>query len=239
MNAAICRTLDHPQLEDTLTAAVFIRLRDLPPEVLGEWLATARNDVDPAARSAPGTAAPVIELWPAAETQVRRYGSARPTVVVRLDNEAYVIATKPSASNVQRDDEIDQLARSCAAGTDHDRTPARVAAFVHLTPHASSPRDALVESAEALGVRASKLWWLTWSNLVPVLERQIATGERASQIAAADLLAYLERVGLLGFHGWRMASRWRCNPCWTYRHASASPHGNKYAINRPAWRYSR
>jgi hypothetical protein len=238
MNAAISRTLDHPQLEDTLTAAVFIRLRDLPPEVLGEWLATARNHVDPAARSAPGTAAPVIELWPAAETLVRRYGSARPTVIVRFDNDAYVIATRSWTSNVQLDDDLEHLARQWAARIDRDRTRARVAALVHLTPHVTPPEDALAES-EALGTRASSLWWLSWSTLVPILERQIATGERASQIAAADLLAYLERVGLLGFHGWRMASHWQSNPCWTYRHTPVSPYGNKYAINRPAWRYSR
>jgi hypothetical protein len=216
IHAALYGKLNCLDSEDALTCAVFTRLRYLPPRVLGEWLATARSHADPAARAALRTSEPVIEFWPSVKDTLRGHGSVEPDIILRFDDEILVIEAKLWSSKSQTHDGLDQLARQWRGATDHYGAHVRVSALIYLTQHLEPPKAALAESAEALKADASSLWWLSWSSLAPILEQQLTTDDRVSRVVAADLLAYLTRVGLLRFRGWRLAPRWQRDACWIY-----------------------
>jgi hypothetical protein len=215
IHAALYGKLDCLDSEDALTCAVFTRLRYLPSQILGEWLTSARNLADPAAKTALRTAEPVIEFWPSIKDTLRGHGSVEPDIVLRFDDEIVVIEAKLWSSKSQTGEGLDQLARQWRSAVDHYGAHARVSALIYLTPHLEPPKAALTESAGALGADASSLWWLSWSSLVPVLEQQLTIGDRISCIVATDLLAYLTRVGLIRFRGWRLTPHWQRCAGWT------------------------
>jgi hypothetical protein len=237
IHAALQGKLTCLDSEDALTSVVFTRLRYLPPQVLGEWLTTARSHADLTARAKLRTAEPVIDFWPSIKDTLRGYGSVEPDVVLRFDDEIVVIEAKLWSPKSQTGDGLDQLARQWRGAIDQYGTHGRVSALIYLTPHLELPTAALTESAEALGPDASSLWWLSWSSLVPILEQQVATGDRTSRIVAADLLTYLARVGLLRFRGWRLAPRWQHNACWTYHRPTSATYWRASRIQNTCWSY--
>lgn len=237
IHAALQGKLSCLDSEDALTSAVFTRLRYLQPQVLGEWFATARSYADPATRFARRTAEPEVEFWPSVKDTLRRDGWVQPDIVLRFGDEILVIEAKLWSSKSQTSDGLDQLARQWRAIVDHYGTRARVSALVYLTPHLEPPNAELAESAQALGADASCLWWLSWSNLAPILEQQRSTGDRVSLIVADDLLAYMARIGLLRFQGWRLAVEWRRDACWNYRRRLT--YWRSLASNNQAWKYCR
>ncbi len=238
IHAAIHGKLDGLESDDALAAVVFTRLRDLPPAVIANWLATARSHLDPVARVLSFAAAPVIER-PGENPARREQRPARADIVIRIDDTVVVIEAKLRSSASQLDGRAGPLARHWQAAAEDGGTDAATTALIYLTPHLAPPEAELAASAELLGTGAAKLWWLSWSSLAPILERQVATGERTCGVVAADLLAYLACVGLLRFHGWRLAPRWQHHPCWRYRRAPPSHYWLESPINNPVWRFSR
>jgi hypothetical protein len=237
IHAALYGKLGCLDSEDALTCAVFTRLRYLPPQILGEWLATARNHADSTARTALRTAEPIVEFWPSLKDTYRGHGSVEPDIILRFNDEVLVVEAKLWSPKSQTADGFDQLARQWYSASDHYGAHARVSALFYLTPDIEPPKRALAESAEALQANASSLWWLSWSSLAPILEQQVATGDRVSRVVAADLLAYMTRVGLLRFRGWRFAPRGQRNPCWTYRQPSPAKYWRAPASHNACWTY--
>lgn len=237
IHAALHGKLDCLGSEDALTCAVFTRLRYLPPQVLGEWLTTARNHSDVTARAALRTAEPVIEFWPSIKDTLRGQGLVEPDIILRFDDEILVIEAKLWSSKSQTRDGVDQLAREWRGAIDYYGAHVRVSAVIYLTPHLEPPKAELAESAEALGTDASSLWWLSWSRLVPILEQQLVIGDRSSRIVAADLLAYLTRVGLIRFRGWRLTPRWQRHASWTYHPSTPVTYWRASAIKNSCWIY--
>jgi len=242
IHAAINGKLDCLQSEDALTAAVFGRLRYLSLSVFNEWLATARNHLDPRASWVPRASEPNVEFWPTVKDAYRGRGSVQPDVAIRFDDEVIIVEAKLWSPKSTIEGGFDQLAREWHGTTDHYGERARVTALVYFTPHVEPPLEALDESALALGADALRLWWLSWSTLAPLLEQQVASADRVSQLVAADLLEYLRKVGLVRFRGWRLASNWRRSPCWRYQTARLAPYArywHDYSRNEPTWRYRR
>jgi hypothetical protein len=237
IHAALHGKLSCLDSEDALTCAVFTRLRYLPPEVLGEWLITACSHTDSTARAALRTAEPVIEFWPSIKDTLRGHGSVEPDIILRFDDEILVIEAKLWSAKSQTSDGVDQLARQWRSVIDHYGAHVRVSALIYLTPHLEPPMAALTESAEALGTDAPNLWWLSWSSLVPILEQRLATDDRISRIVAADLLAYLTRVGLIRFRGWRLTPRWQRYARWTYNQSTPATYWRAPAIKNACWSY--
>jgi len=260
IHAALYGKLGCLDSEDALTCAVFTRLRYLPPQVLGEWFATARNHTNPTAQAALRTGEPVVEFWPSLKDTYRGHGFVEPDIVLLFDDEVLVVEAKLWSPKSQTADGHDQLARQWRSASDHYGTHARVSALYYLTPHLEPPKGALAESANALESNASSLWWLSWSSLGPLLEEQVTAGDRVTRLVAGDLLAYLSRVGLLRFRGWRFVPHGERNPCWTYReptpahywtssnrhsarwiyrNPSSERYWSAFAISNSAWRYTR
>ena len=179
----------------------------------------------------------MVEFWPSVKDTLRGQGSVEPDIILRFDDEILVIEAKLWSSKSQIDDGLDQLARQWRGAADHYGAHVRVSALIYLTPHLEPPAAALAESAKALGADASSLWWLSWSSLAPILEQQLTSVDRVSHIVAADLLAYLSRVGLLRFRGWRLDLRWQRNACWGYRRPAPATYWRAPAINNACWTY--
>lgn len=238
IHAAIYGKLDCLGSEDALTAAVFTRLRYLPPQVVGEWFALARNHVNTSAQAMSLASEPIIEFWPRVQDTLRGHGAVEPDVIVRFDDEVIVVEAKLWSPKSQTDEGHDQLARQWKSTTDHYVTRARVSALIYLTPHVEPPREALEESAQALGPAAANLWWLSWSSLAPILERLVEGSDRVSRVVASDLLAYLGRVGVLRFRGWRLAADWHRQACWTYGRDRDVGYWSGYSMSQPVWRYT-
>lgn len=147
-------------------------------------------------------------------------------------------STTRSSSKSQTREGLDQLAREWHSAVDHYGAHVRVSALIYLTPHLEPPKAALAESAEVLGADASALWWMSWSSLVPILEQQLA-GDRSTRTVAADLLAYLTRVGLIRFRGWRLIPGWQRHAGWTYHQSSPVTYWHALVINNRPWSYPR
>ena len=183
------------------------------------------------------TSEPVIEFWPSIRDTLRGHGSVEPDIVLRFDDEVIVIEAKLWSFKSQTRDGVDQLARQWHGVHDHHGAHICMCSQIYLTPDLEPPRVALAESAEAMGVGASSLWWLSWTSLVPILERQLATGDRVSRVVASDLLAYLTRVGLIRFHGWRLDGGWQHHACWTYPSSSPATYWRATSIKNACWTY--
>jgi hypothetical protein len=233
INAALHGKLDCLGSEDALTAAVFGRLRYLDPTVLVEWLALARNYSQHGRIITTNTNEPLVEFWPAVKDTLRGKGTVEPDVVINFGIEVMIVEAK-LWSPKSRIDEWDQLARQWHGVADHHGARARVTALLYVTSHVELPTAELDESAEALGVHSPNLWWLSWSALGPILERQIESGDRVSRLVAEDLLAYLRRANVLRFHGWRLAVPWGHNEYWRYR----THYWSDYSLQAPVWRYT-
>jgi len=237
IHAALRGKLSCLDSEDALTCAVFTRLRYLPPAVLCEWLAGARNHLDPAIRAVQRSSDPALEFWPAFKDTYGGRSSIEPDIIIRFEDDIFVVEAKLWSPKSQTGG-IDQLAREWHGAVDHYGVRSRVVALIFLTPHLDPPTDALSESAAVLGDDAACLWWLSWSSLIPILERQLADGDRVSRLVAGDLVAYLSRVGLHRFLGWRFSTRRHYTP-WTYRPSSQPRYWRATAINNQPWSYSR
>lgn len=234
IHAALRGKLSCIDSEDALTCAVFTRLRYLPPEVLCEWIAGARNHVDQCAKIARRTSEAVVRFWPAVKDTYRRSGSVEPDVIVSLGNEIFIIEAKLWSPKSQTEG-FDQLAREWRGVVDHYGEDAKVVGLIYITPHLEPPTDALAESAAALGNEASCLWWLSWASLVPILERQLDT-DRVSHLVAADLLAYLNRVRLARFRGWRFLARPQ-HAVWEYHTPTSPTYWRTTVRNNQSWSY--
>lgn len=215
--AALHGKLDCLRSEDALTSVVFGRLRYLPPTVLGEWLATARNHRDSQRALASSSDEAFVEFWPTLKDTRRGQGIVQPDVVIAFGNEIMIVEAKLWSSKSAANDGSDQLAREWRAVTDHHGARARVTALLYVTRHVEPPVNELKESAEALEENGDHLWWLSWSSLAPILERQIEVGDRMTKLVGEDLLAYLRAANVLRFRGWRLALPWKRNECWCYR----------------------
>jgi len=242
INGKLNGKLNCLQSEDALTAAVFGRLRYLLPSVLGEWLATARNHTDPRATWVPRASEMDVEFWPTVKDALHGRGSVQPDVAIRFDDEVVIVEAKLWSPKSAIEDGLDQLARQWHGTTEHYGERVTVTALVYLTSHLEPPRADLDASAHALGANASVLWWLSWSTLAPILERQVASTDRVSRLVAEDLLQYLREVGVLCFRGWRLAFDWQRGPCWRYqpsRRALYARYWHDYSRNEPTWSYLR
>lgn len=237
IHAALRGKLGCIDSEDALTCAVFTRLRYLPPDVLCEWLEGALNHLNPEIRGVRRSTEAVIEFWPAMQDTYGGRSSIEPDVVLRFDDEIVVIEAKLWSPKSQTGG-VDQLAREWYGAVNHYGAHSRVVALIYLTPHLEPPADDLLESAALLGDHASCLWWLSWSSLVPILERQIAAGDRVSRTVAEDLISYLARVGLIRFRGWRCTST-RQHSAWSYRATISPKYWRLIAINNQPWSYPR
>jgi hypothetical protein len=162
-----------------------------------------------------------------------------PDVIVRFDDEVIIVEAKLWSSKSDSDEGLDQLARQWRGTTDHYGSRARVSALLYLTPHVEPPKDALTESALAIGDAAHVLWWLSWSTLAPILESEMAGIDRVARLVAADLLAYLTRVGVLRFRGWRLVPVWQRHASWTYRRLVQRSYWSDHTVRNPPWRYVR
>lgn len=230
INAAIRGKLDCLGSEDALTAVVFGRLRYLEPAVLGEWFATARNHCESTRRLLVRNEDASIEFWPTLKDTLRGQGTVQPDVVIAFATEVMIVEAKLWSSKSGVKDGTDQLARQWSGVASHHGNRSTVSALLYVTPHVEPPTTELEESAIALGSQASSLWWLSWSSLAPILERQMEVGDRVSKLVAEDLLAYLREADVLRFRGWRMVRAWKH---WRYRNR----YWTRFSPTNPRWRY--
>lgn len=233
IHAAIRGKLDCLRSEDALTALVFGRLRYLEPTVLAEWFAGARNYRDPARKLTSTHHETYVDFWPTLKDTLRGRGTVQPDLIVSLGDDLLIVEAKLWSSKSGVDDGSDQLARQWHGVTFHYAGRSKVAALLYITPHADPPITELGESASAMGDHAAHLWWLSWSSLAPILERQLDVGDRVSKLVADDLLIYLQEADLLRFRGWRLSPTWRFNDCWRYR----CEYWRDYSLAAPSWRY--
>jgi hypothetical protein len=219
-------------------------MRYLPPATLSEWLEQAQL----AHGSAAGAGSPWSRLprlteahfWPRYEDTLKGHGQVEPDLVLEFGRIAVIIEAKlhsgktPAVMTGQtgEETEADQLARQVKATLDfyghHQRGGTELAALVYVTADLTCPKAELEESAEAirrLRLRAQPpLYWLSWSALGPILDRESAHGELPGRLVAEDLLEYLREANVLRFRGWRLDEQDRSVPPvgavyggWSYR----------------------
>lgn len=265
MLKSLGRKLNCLDSEDALTGTVFGLMRYLPPAVLAEWLSQAqlahgcKEVVDVAWDRLP----PLTEthFWPRYEDTLKGYGQVEPDVVLEFGRIAVIIEAKlrwgktPAVMLGQtgEETEADQLARQAKATLDfyghRERGGVELAALVYVTAHLTSPEPDLEKSVKAIGHLGLSvpppLYWLSWSALAPLLERESARGEFPGHLIAEDLLEYLREANVLRFRGWRLDERkWQLplhetiSAGWSYRAFGERYFGELAQQDAgPAWTY--
>lgn len=236
--------------EDALTAVVFGGLRYLPSSVLAEWVNSAQGTAENTRILWP-EGSPKVDFWPRGWKDVRRgQGIVEPDVLLGWAEFHVVVEAKlwsgKSQLYEQGEDEdsyepVDQLAREWEAALFLAQSDAafRPRALIYLTRHLSVPRDELAGShAELLkrGIARPPIYWLSWSALEEPLRREAREGDHPAAAIAAEVLEYLDSVGVLRFSGWGRVPA-PTGESWQYAGDSERPYFMGLSLRAPTWQY--
>ena len=239
--------------EDLLTSMAFGLLAWIPASIgYGRFLGRA----NPPPAWAANLREVRTEFWPWWDEHAQMAG-AEPDVVLTVTTREHrrllLVVECKRKSGKSGEGQRDQLARQAASGTAiAAQRGVSFAGVLYLTEHLIAPSSELEASlaviVDVLGAEVP-LHWLSWRDLVPVLEEaQRELGESATPLAAmaSDLVETLARWGLGKFDGfpapeeppaWHMVARfgWRVEPTppWEFRLAPEVAGG---ALGEPSTR---
>ncbi len=189
--------------EDLLTSIVFGTLAWMPPKL---GMGAVLGQLEPTPPWLQDIVRIDIELWPWWDHDAEQKG-AEPDVVLTLHRELaqpllLVVEAKRKSSLGPS-----QLLRQAASGNAvATQRGAQFVGLVYLTEHMGLPSELAMAAAE-VHARYPELpvWWASWRDIWPLLEKAAVELEPVSPMVAAaaqDAAGCLKRWGLLRFQGW-------------------------------------
>jgi len=243
--------------EDFLTSSVFSALNYLPNEWLKAFLETARNiEGDNFAFTEENSH---FEFWPYFKELEGLDQGVEPDLLIFAGSHLCIVEAKLHAGKsgvgfeeaaeggeIDRSKLRDQLAREYVLGDMLTRNGFRRSGFsstpvsfsvLYITNDVTFPREDVSESVDAIreldrfdGGSGGNIYWTSWLELVPVLEKiiQNVSPDSFEQKIASELVQFLDRREISHYGGYSFLNRY---------HNLLQLHGNVFfeTEGRPLW----